>query len=132
MESRTPSPLRQLQIVALGLILGPIVFLGIALLLRATGTPLGNVEVLSYVAIAYAIASPLIAGSVRASMTASNTPGPPPSPDKARTALIVPLAILEAAAFLCGIALLLTPTYWPLIAAAIPLGTMLLWFPRAG
>jgi hypothetical protein len=131
MQETPPSQLRQLQIIALGLILGPLMVFGVGLLVRATGTMLGDVEALSYVAIAFAIASPMLAGSVRAIMSAPTAVQPPPA-EKARAAMIVPLAILEAAAFLCGIAFLLTPTYWPLIAAAIPLGTMLVWFPRAG
>lgn len=128
-QDSPPNQLRQLQ-VALGLILGPVAVLGIGLLLRAMGTTLGNVEALSYVAIAFALASPMVAGSVRARTSAPTAVQPPPA-EKARAALILPMAILEAAAFLCGIAFLLTPTYWPLIAAAIPLGTMLAWFPRA-
>lgn len=55
----------------------------------------------------------------------------PPPAEKARAALILLLMILEGAAFLRGVAFLLTPTYWPLVAAAIPPGTMLAWFPRA-
>lgn len=130
-QASPPDPLRQLQVIALGLILGPVMLLGVGLLLRAMGTALGNVEALSYVAIAFALASPMVAGSVRARVSEPTAVQPLPA-EKARAALIVPLAILEAAAFLCGIAFLLTPTYWPLIAAAIPLGTMLAWFPRAG
>ena len=122
--------LRQAQVIALGLILGPFMLLGLGLLLRAMDTTLGDVEALSYVAIAFALASPMVAGAMRARLDAP-TAVQPLSADKARAALIVPLAILEAAAFLCGIAFLLTPTYWPLVAAAIPLGTMLAWFPRA-
>ena len=129
-DPRPTPPLRQLQIIALGLILGPVMFLGVGLLLRAMGTTIGNVEELSYVAIAFAIASPMVAAAVRARMSAPTAVQPPPA-EKVRAAVIVPLAILEAAVFLCAIAFLLTPTYWPLIAAAIPLGTMLAWFPRA-
>jgi hypothetical protein len=131
MHDPDPTQLRQLQVIALGLILGPIMVLGISLFLRATGTTIGDVEALSYLAIAFALASPMVAGSVRARMSVPAAVQPP-SAEKARAAVIVPLAILEAAVFLCGIALLFTPTYWPLVAAAIPLGTMLAWFPRAG
>ena len=129
-QDSPPDQLRQAQVVAQGLLLGPVMLLGVGVLLRAMGTTLGNVEALSYVAIAFAIASPMVAGSMRARMSAPSAEQPPPA-EKARAALIGPLAILEGAAFLCGIAFLLTPTYWPLIAAAIPLGTMLAWFPRA-
>ena len=125
-----PAQLRQLQVIAGGLIVGPVLFLGVGLLLRAMGTNVGNVEELSYIAIAFAIASPMLAGAVRARMSAPLAMPPPPV-EKVRAAVIVPLAILEAAVFLCAIAFLLTPTYWPLIAAAVPLGTMLAWFPRA-
>ena len=116
--------------IALGLIVGPVGLLGVGLLLRAMGTTLGNVEALSYVASAFAIASPMVAGAVRARRNAPAAVQPPPA-EKVRAALILPMAILEGAAFLCGVALLLTPSDWPLVAAAIPLGTMLAWFPRA-
>jgi hypothetical protein len=125
-----PAQLRQLQIVAGALIVGPVIFVGMALFLRAKGTTMGNFEEVSYLAIGYAFASPMVASAVRAQMS----PLPavqPPRARRVRAATIVPLAILESAVFLCAIALLLTPTYWPLGAAAVPLGTMLAWFPRA-
>jgi len=42
----------------------------------------------------------------------------------------MPLAILEMSALLCAMAFLMTSTYWPLLAALVPMGAMLAWFPR--
>ena len=131
MHDPQPNQLRSNQVVALGLILGPAMLLGVGLLLRAMGTTVGDVEALSYVAIPFALASPLVAGLVRSRMSTPTVALPLPTA-KVRALAIEPLMILEGAAFLCALAFLLTPTYWPLIAAAIPLGTMLAWFPRAG
>jgi hypothetical protein len=129
MQPSDPGQLRSVQLIALGLIAGPLLFLGVGLLLRLTGSPIGNIPALSYVAVAVALLSPMVAGAVRA-RTAS--PAAPPSPQQWRRGVILPLAILEAAATVCAMAFLVAPTYWPLAAAAIPLATMLAWFPRAG
>lgn len=78
---------------------------------------------------AYALPSPLIAAMLRQRML-SRTSGEP-SPDAIRRAVIVSFGILDGAALLCGIALLLGTTYWPLAAAAVPLAAMAAWFPGA-
>lgn len=122
-----PDQLRSLQIVAAGLIAGPLLFLAVALYVRSLGT-LGSVETISYLAAAYALPSPFIAGMLRQRML-SEAFGSEPSPETIRRALMVSFGILEGAA--CGIALLLGTTYWPLAAAAVPLATMVAWFPRA-
>jgi hypothetical protein len=128
-KSLPPDELRRLQIVALGLLLGPIAFLGVAVLLRVLGRPFGNVPVLGYAAGAMALVAPVLAGFVRGQMSAGFSGEPLPA-EKTRASVIFPLAILEAAVFFCGIAFLLTPSYLPLAAALVPLATMLLWFPR--
>ena len=121
--------LRQMRIIAVGMILGPIFLLGVGLLLRVMGTHMGDVPVLTYVAAAFAVTAPLVAGFLKNQITAPYGAHKVP-PEKARAAVIVPYALLEGAAMICGVAFLLTPTYWPLLAALIPLGTMVLWFPR--
>ena len=121
---------RRLQVIAAALIAGPILFLGVGLLLRVMGVTLGHVPVVTYVAIGAALLSPVIAGGLRASILGERFAGEKADPGVARRALIVPFAILEGAAHLCALAFLLTPAYWPLLAALVPLGAMLLWFPR--
>ena len=105
-----PYELRNVQIVATGLIAGPVVFFAIGVFLR--------------------LASPMLAGLVRGKLTDAESAVAAPAAAQTRGALITHLGILEGAAFLCAMALLLTPTWWPLMAAVIPLGTMLAAFPR--
>jgi hypothetical protein len=121
-------PRRPMQIVAGGLIAGPVFFLGTGLLLRGTGTQMGDVPILTYVAFGAALLSPLVAAFVRHQILAPFVHEVPP--EKKRAALILSFAVLEAATFLCGVAFLLSSTYWPLVAAAVPLATMVVWFPR--
>jgi hypothetical protein len=44
---------------------------------------------------------------------------------------IAAYGILEGAALFCAVALMVAPNDWPLLAAVIPLGMMILRFPRA-
>jgi hypothetical protein len=43
---------------------------------------------------------------------------------------IVPYALFEGAALFCGVALMVGPSELPLLAAAVPIGAMILRFPR--
>jgi hypothetical protein len=129
----SPDQLRALQITASGLIAGPLLFFAVGAGLRSsTGRPFADVPQAAWAAILVAIVSPILAGAVRSRLTGADTAGASPSPEKARAALTVYLGILEAAAFFCGIGFLLSPTWWPLLAGAIPLGAMIAAFPRAG
>lgn len=121
--------LKPLQLVAGGLIAGSVLFLAVALYVRSLGT-LGSVEMITYLAAAYALPSPFIAAMLRHRIL-SEASGLEPSPEAIRRAVILSFGILDGAAFLCGLALLLGTTHWPLAAAAVPLATMVAWFPRA-
>jgi hypothetical protein len=127
--AQPPNPLTQLQIVCGAMLAGPVMFFGAGLLLRFLGTRPADVPIVTYVACAAALVSPLVAGFVRSRLTAGFA-GEAVDPQKARRAVIAPIALLEGAALLCATAFLLTPTYWPLLAALVPFATMLAWFPR--
>jgi hypothetical protein len=47
-----------------------------------------------------------------------------------RRSTILSMGILEGATLLCAMAFVVSATYLPLLAALLPLGTMVLWFPR--
>ena len=130
MDKLPPETLRGLQIVAVGLMLGPVFFFVAVAVVRALGTQLADLPALMYAAIGVALASPLVAGALRHNLSAGFA-GERVSLEKRRASVIVPLAVLEGAAMLCAVSFMMTPTYWPLLAAAVPLATMLLWFPRA-
>ncbi len=118
--------LRGRQIIAGGLMGGIVVFLALASFVHFSGRPEGP-EIVSYAAIAWALVSPMLAGLVRDRVLAK-PPAPGVSPQRA--ALIAFFAILEAPAFLCAAALIIARSWWPLAAAAVPVGAMALNFPR--
>lgn len=51
---------------------------------------------------------------------------------KRRLAHILSMGLVEGPAFFCCVALMVSDLWWPLAAIAVPLGTMLAWFPRDG
>ena len=120
---------RRLRTVAAALFAAPLVLLAGGLVMRALGASPGAVPFVGWAAVGTALVSPLLAGGVRAA-TAERFAGEKQTAEAATRAVILPFAILEGAASFCGIAFLLTPSYAPLLAAVVPLGAMLLWFPR--
>jgi hypothetical protein len=129
-----PEPLpadeaRRLRIVSLGMLMGVLLFLGVSLLMRRTLTP-HALSIVSWFAVGFALLSPVIAAMVDRARpdTAARRPGAP-SPAFARN--LVAFATLEAAGILCAAALMVAASLLPLAAAAVPIGAMLLRFPRA-
>jgi len=129
MDKLPAETLRAMQVIAGALMAGPVFLFGAVGLVRFLGTAPMDVPIVMYVASALALLSPVVAGAMRARFT-DGFAGEPLPPEKQRAAMIVSFGILEGAAFFCGVAFLLTPTYWPVLAALVPLGTMALWFPR--
>ena len=128
-----PEPLaadeaRRMRIVSIGMLMGVLLFLGVALLMRLTLTP-QPVPIVSWFAVGFALLSPVIAGFVdRARPDRTARPG---APSPAFSRHLVAYATLEAAGFLCAAALMVGESLLPFVAAAVPLGAMLLRFPRA-
>ena len=129
-----PEPLsadeaRRMRIVSIGMLMGVVLFLGIALLMRLTLTP-HPLSIVSWFAVGFALLSPVIAATVdRAQADAATRRPGAPSPAFSRH--LVAYATLEAAGILCAAALMVAGSLLPLAAAVVPLGAMLLRFPRA-
>ena len=129
-----PEPLaadeaRRMRIVSIGMLMGVLLFLGVALLMRLTLTP-QPVPIVSWFAVGFALLSPVIAATVDRARPdpATQRPG---APSPAFSRHLVAYATLEAAGILCAAALMMAGSLLPLAAAAAPLGAMLLRFPRA-
>jgi hypothetical protein len=84
----------------------------------------------SWFAVGFALLSPLIAATVDRARSdpATRRPG---SPSPAFSRHLVAYATLEAAGILCAAAVMMGGSLLPLAAAAVPVGAMLLRFPRA-
>jgi hypothetical protein len=121
--------LRPLQIIAGGLIASAVFFLAAIGLVRWLASNLTDDPMVMYAAIGVALLSPVVAGAMRHKLTAGFA-GERQPPEKIRASVMVSFGVLEMAALFCGVALLATPTYWPLLAAVVPLAAMALWFPR--
>jgi hypothetical protein len=118
-----------MQVISGAMLAAVALMLGMSVFLRQTMKPAG-IPLVGWLAAAVAVLSPLVASvSTRATVAPSGDRGPVQSP--AVTHHLVAFAILEAAAFLCGVAVIVGPGYLPLVAAAVPVGAMILRFPRA-
>lgn len=121
-------PLRQLRIVAGAILASSVMVLGVAFFVRGFRTAPAT-EALAYPALAFALVSPLMADLVRRKVLGAAESSAAPNL-ALRRATIISFAILEAAAMLCAFALMLGTSTWPLLAAAVPLGAMVVLFPR--
>jgi len=129
-----PEPLaagepRRLRIVSIGMLLGVLMFLGVAALMRLQLRP-QPLPIVSWFAVGFALLSPVIAASVDRARPSPATVRPGgPSPAFSRQ--LVAFATLEAAGILCAAAVMVSASLVPFAAAAVPVGAMLLRFPRA-
>jgi hypothetical protein len=129
MDKLPAQELRAQQIIAGGMMASATFLLAAVGLFRWLGSHVADIPITVYAAFGIALLAPVIAGSMRQKLAAGFA-GERQPPEKIRASVMVSFAILDMAALFCGIALLLTPTYWPLLAAVVPLATMALWFPR--
>jgi hypothetical protein len=119
---------RRMRIVSIGMLAGVLVFLGIASLVHPMIKP-QPAPLVSWFAVGFALLSPVIAVAVdRARTDLAMRPG---APSPAFSRHLVAYANLEAAGILCAAAVMMGASLLPLAAAAVPVGTMLLRFPRA-
>lgn len=122
---------RSLQIISAGMIAAVLLLLPIALFMRQSLRPTGNLNVLAYLASGWAVVSVLIGDLMRSARWPTTTPEQDPKYWRQRSsAQIVSMGIVEGAALFCCISLMITTTWWPLAAILVPLGAMLAWFPR--
>jgi len=129
-----PEPLaadehRRLRIVSIGILIGMVMFLGVASLAHQMLKP-RDLALVSWFAVGFALLSPVIAAAVERARP-DDAPRRPGSPSPAFSRHLVAYATLEAAGFLCAAALMVGESLLPFVAAAVPIGTMLLRFPRA-
>jgi hypothetical protein len=135
-DRSSAAQLRALQVLSGGLIAGALAFLLAAVIVRATARPTPeSLDLAAQAAVGLAIVAVPVAHRARTAL------GPRQSfsmPDRAadwrrrRTAQIVSYGLLEGATCCCAVALILSDQWWPLLAALLPTGAMLAWFPRAG
>jgi hypothetical protein len=114
----------RLQIVS-GALLG-VAFLWLALawwLRSMRGEGAGTLDAVSYVAAALAVFSPVEVAIVERVRRPTGN---------ALADHLATYGLLVGPVLFCGIALAVGGNEWPLLAAAIPLGAMILRFPRAG
>lgn len=128
-EPLAADELRRLRIVSIGMLLGVLIFLGVAALMRLTFRP-QPLPIVSWFAVGFALLSPLIAASVDRARPSPATVRPD-APSPAFSRRLVAFATLEAAGILCAAAVMVAASLVPAAAAAVPLGAMLLRFPRA-
>ena len=128
-EPLAADELRRLRLVSVGMLLGVILFLGIASLMQQRLKP-PPLPIVSWFAVGFALLSPVIAATVdRARPSPATVRAGGPSPAFSRQ--LVAFATLEAAGILCAAAAMVSASIVPFAAAAVPVGAMLLRFPRA-
>ena len=118
-----------MRIVSAAMLVGVLGILGVALCAREIMKPAG-LRFVSWFAVGFALVAPLRAAAVDRARP-DRTSAPPGAPSAAVVRHLVANATLEAAALLCGVALLIGSNLLPLAAALVPIGAMVLRFPRA-
>ena len=131
--SGRPDPRAALVSVPRALFGSSVVILAVAAVVHSRG-PLGSgeLEVVSWMAVAWAGVAPILATLVRG----QGLVAPPPGPGETNAALVVRLqktivffGVLESAVVLAAAALVVSAPFWPLAAALLPLGVMALNLP---
>jgi hypothetical protein len=126
MPAFTGDDLKAMRIVAGGMIAGAVILLGMASALRLTGSMGGDLAIMSWIACAFALVSPVM-GTVVGAQVARN---PSSGGDPRKASFLVMYGQMEASLLFCGVALMVGSNWWPLLAALVPLGVMVSQFPR--
>jgi len=129
----SPDPAAALAVVPRALVGSSLALLVLGAVLNGTGRAADGPEAVSWVATAWAIAAPLVAVFLRGQGLAPPPPGTggPDEPVSARLRrTLVFFAVLESGVVLAAVALLVSRPQWPLLAAMLPLATMILNLPR--
>lgn len=128
-EALSADERRRMRIVSMAMLIGVLMVLGIASLVHQMLQP-RDLALVSWFAAGFALISPAIAATVNRAQPDS-APRRPGSPSLAFSRHLVAYATLEAAGILCAVALMVGQSLLPFAAAAVPVGAMLLRFPRA-
>ena len=118
-----PRDRTKLQILCAVMLASALFLVAVGYLFRKMGgAPAWGSDAVSWAACALALVSPLEVALVeRVRRRGAN-----PFSDH-----LVPYALYEGAALFCGVALLVGGNDWPLLASVVPLGAMILLFPRS-
>jgi hypothetical protein len=101
------------------------------LILNSQGQTAAGPEVLSWVAVGWALVAPVVAVALRGRglvEPGDEVPAPEEAAERDRRSLLF-FAVLESAAVLGGIAAIVSRPWWPLAAALVPLAVMVLNLP---
>lgn len=128
--------MKAMRIVSIALFASILCLLTVVLLLRSSLGVGGRVGggLVGYLAAGFAVASLPIASVLRAARWPGVTRGQDPKSywPRRRAAHVVSVAFLQGSALFCCMALLVNAPFWPLLGLLVPLGTMVVWFPREG
>ena len=129
---RAPDPRAALFLAPRALLGSGVAVLAVAAVVRANGRPAGSgeLEVISWMAVAWAALAPLVAAAVRRKGQAPSARDGAADELTARLQItIVFFGVLESAVVFAAAALIVSPVPWPLAAACIPLAVMVLNLP---
>jgi hypothetical protein len=132
--SRPPDPKAALVRVPRALLGSSVVILVIAAIVNSRGrSGSSELEVVSWMAVAWAVLAPIVATLVRG----QGLVAPPPGPGETADALVARLqktivffGVLESAAVFAAAALTVSAPAWPFAAALLPIGVMAFNLPR--
>lgn len=127
-----PDPGASLSLVPRALLSSSVAILAVAAILNSQGRTAGGPEALSWLAVGWALLAPLVAVAARGRGLVEPAGHGAPRPEEAGPRLrrtIVFFALLESAALLAGVAAMVSPPGWPLAAALVPVGVMVLNLP---
>ena len=127
---RAPDPRAALYLVPRALLGSSVAVLAVAAVVHASGRPAGSgeIEVISWMAVAWAALAPLVATAVRRKRLAPSAPAADELTARLQTTIVF-FGVLESAVVFAAAALMVSPVPWPLAAACLPLAVMLLNLP---
>jgi hypothetical protein len=130
-SARNASPADAAAVVPRALLGTSVAVLVVGALLNTRGQTAGGPEALSWVAVAWALAAPLVAIAVRGQgLVAAPERDRPPAEAAARARrTVLFFAVLESAAVLAGVAAIVSPPAWPLAAGLVPVAVMAVNLP---
>jgi hypothetical protein len=129
-ESLDPQDCLRLQIISGAMLAGTLIFLGLSSYIHLTAERAYRVPFVSYFALGVGLLAPVLAAMMDRAMAARPADGSS-NAQRARQRHLVSYGILEGAGLACAFSLFLTPDLLPLAAALVPVGAMVLRFPRS-
>ncbi len=125
-------PLSALVMVPRALLGSSAAILAVAAVVSSQGQSGSGPEIVSWMAVGWAAAAPLLASVVRGQGLVAAAPSQGESPAELAVRLqktIVFFGVLESAVIFAAVALIVSPPIWPLAAALLPLAVMTLNLP---